>query len=71
MDKMPKCKNDECMRKGTDLYVYTDGRFTIGICYACGGFDGTGCDAYVLEEFIYEPELILDLIKSGHLAAVN
>lgn len=69
--KVPTCSSSNCTRKGKDLYVYTDGSLTIGICYVCGAFDGIGTPSETLEDFIYDPELILDLIKSGHLIAIN
>ena len=56
---------------GKDLFVYSDGVLTIGICYSCGMFDGTGTDAQLLEEMIYQPELILDLISAGQLQPMN
>ena len=67
----PVCKTGKCIRNNKDLYMYTDGTLTIGICYACGTFDGAGTDKDLLEEFVFQPELILDLIKSGQLVAVN
>ena len=71
LEKMPVCKTPSCVRTNQELYVYTDGKLTIGICYACGSFDGAGTDKDILEEFIYQPELILDLIQSGQLVAIN
>ncbi len=71
MKAVPTCNTPNCFRKGKKLFVYSDGIFTIGICYECGMFDGTGTDSKLLEEMIYQPELILDLINSGQLVAIN
>lgn len=72
MDSLPKCGNEECVRHGKDLYVYTDGGFFfIGICYACGAFDAKGADPEILEEFIQDTELLLELIKDGELYLLN
>jgi len=71
LKKEVKCTTDRCSRKDKQLFVYSDGKFTIGICYECGMFDGTGTDPKLLEEMIYQPELILDLINVGQLQPVN
>lgn len=69
--RLPICETEKCIRKGKEFYVYTDGEMTIGLCYACGSFDGTGTDPDLMEEFVYQPELVLDLIKSGQLILIN
>jgi|SaaInlStandDraft_2_1057019.scaffolds.fasta_scaffold206999_2 hypothetical protein len=71
LNNVPTCQLDNCTRKGKDMYVYSDGEFTIAICYACGAFDGTGSPEDLLEQFVSEPEIILALIHTGHLIALN
>ena len=65
------CITARCGRKDKQLFVYSDGKFTIGICYECGMFHGAGTEPELLEEMIYQPELILDMIGAGQLQPVN
>lgn len=69
--QVPKCTTEKCPRRNKDMYVYSDEILRIGICYACGMFDGRGSHDDVLEEMVSQPELILDLIQAGQLKAVN
>ena len=66
-----KCDTKKCHMNGKDLFVYSDGVLTIGICYSCGMFDGTGTDTELLHDFVSQPETILELIATGELARMN
>lgn len=69
--KLPKCRTENCPRKEKDMYVYTDKVIRIGICYACGMFDGTGSNKEALQEMAGQPEMLLDMIAAGQLMAIN
>ena len=72
MKTMPLCTTKQCPRKDQELFVYkSDNNVNIGICYACGRFDGMQTDPKVLQSFVFNTEMVLELIQDGLLIPVN
>lgn len=72
VEKYPECITKKCPRYKRELFVYKgDNNVEIGICYACGRFDGLHTDRNTLMTFVYNTEVVLDLIKNGLLIPVN
>ena len=69
---MPTCTTKKCPRYEADLFVYKgENNVRIGICYACGRFDGLYTDQKLLQTFVFNTELVLELIRDGLLIPVN